>query len=66
MPKCDICGKEPHVGNTVSHANNRNKRRFKPNLQRQKALVKGTVTHIRVCTRCIRAGKVTRPSVAAE
>jgi large subunit ribosomal protein L28 len=30
--KCDICGKRPLVGNNVSHANNKTKRRFLPNL----------------------------------
>ncbi len=29
---CKITGKRPMVGNNVSHANNRNKRRWKPNL----------------------------------
>lgn len=31
--RCEITGKGPLVGNTVSHANNKNKRRFLPNLQ---------------------------------
>jgi large subunit ribosomal protein L28 len=48
------------VGNNVSHANNKTKRRSMPNLQRVKALWKGEVTHIRVCTRCLKAGKVTK------
>jgi large subunit ribosomal protein L28 len=30
---CEVTGKGPMVGNTVSHANNKNKRRFLPNLQ---------------------------------
>lgn len=30
---CEITGKRPHVGNKVSHANNKTKRRFYPNLQ---------------------------------
>ena len=30
---CQITGKKPQVGNNVSHANNRTKRRFLPNLQ---------------------------------
>ncbi len=30
---CDICGKHPSSGNNVSHANNRTRRRFLPNLQ---------------------------------
>lgn len=33
---CEITGKKPMSGNNVSHANNRNKRRFLPNLQRRK------------------------------
>jgi large subunit ribosomal protein L28 len=31
--KCEITGKKPLVGNTVSHANNKSKRRFLPNIQ---------------------------------
>ena len=56
--RCDICDKGPLVGNNVSHANNKTKRRSSPNLQRVKANVKGRVTHLRVCTRCLKAGKV--------
>jgi large subunit ribosomal protein L28 len=58
--RCYICEKGPLVGNNVSHANNKTKRRSIPNLQRVKAQVDGTVTHIRVCTRCLKAGKVTK------
>ena len=57
---CELCGKRPRVGNHVSHANNKTKRRFNPNLQRVRALVEGTVRRIRVCTRCLRSGKVTK------
>ncbi|RMG53797.1 MAG: 50S ribosomal protein L28 [Acidobacteria bacterium] len=56
--RCAICGKGPQFGHRVSHANNRTKRRFYPNLQRVRALIDGTVRRIRVCTRCIKAGKV--------
>ena len=31
--RCDVCGKGPQFGNNVSHANNKTKRRFLPNLQ---------------------------------
>jgi large subunit ribosomal protein L28 len=31
--KCDICGKGPSFGNNVSHANNKTRRRYLPNLQ---------------------------------
>ena len=64
MPKCDICGKGPQVGNTVSHANNRNKRRFEPNIQRQRLVVDGQVKRARICTRCIHSGKAVRPTVS--
>ncbi len=55
---CEVCGKGPSVGNRVSHANNRSKRLWRPNLQRVHANVKGTVRYILACTRCIRSGKV--------
>jgi large subunit ribosomal protein L28 len=57
---CQLCGKRPSTGNNVSHANNKTKRRFNPNLQRVRAKVDGSVRRIRVCTRCIRSGKVTK------
>jgi large subunit ribosomal protein L28 len=55
---CEICGKGHSVGNNVSHANNRTKRVFRPNLQTIRALINGASRRIRVCTRCIRSGKV--------
>jgi len=59
--ECAICGKKPMVGNNVSHAHNLNKRRFNPNLQRVRAVIKeGCVRKIDVCTSCIKAGKVTK------
>jgi large subunit ribosomal protein L28 len=57
---CEICGKHPSTGNTVSHANNRTRRRWKPNLQRVRTK-QGTATRrVLACTRCIRSGKVTK------
>ena len=58
--KCDLCGKGPLVGNNVSHANNKTKRRTLPNLQKLRAVVDGKTARIRACTRCIKAGKVTK------
>jgi large subunit ribosomal protein L28 len=57
---CEICGKKPSYGNTISHAHNVRRRRWNPNLRRVKAVVKGTKRQIRVCTACIRAGRVTK------
>ena len=61
--RCEICGKGPSVGNNVSHANNRTKRRWLPNVQKVKAVVNGQVKRIRVCTKCLKAGKVVKPMV---
>jgi large subunit ribosomal protein L28 len=58
--KCDICGKRPLVGNNVSHANNKTKKRSLPNVQKLRAQVDGKNTRIRACSRCIKAGKVTK------
>lgn len=56
---CEICGKKPSVGNTVSHANNRSRRRWLPNLRRVHVIGEGgEPRHMRVCTRCLSAGKV--------
>ena len=58
--RCEVCGKGPQFGNNVSHANNRTRRRFDPNLQKVRILVKGAPRREYVCTRCLKAGKVTK------
>lgn len=57
---CDVCGKHSSVGNSVSHANNKSKRTWAPNLQRVRAKLGGGVRRLLVCTRCIRSGKVAK------
>jgi len=57
---CEICGKKPMVGCNVSHAHNVTKRRFNPNLQDVRALYKGKVKKISVCTSCIKSGLVVK------
>ena len=57
---CDICGKKPLVGNNVSHAHNKTKRVWQPNLQSVNAVVNGQKRKVKVCTRCIRSGAVTK------
>lgn len=59
---CEICGKKPLVGNNVSHAHNKTKRRFNPNLQRMRAVYKGRTKKIVVCTGCIKSGRVIKSS----
>lgn len=56
--KCDVCGKGKTVGMKVSHSHIRTKKTWSPNLQPVKAIVNGTPTRLRVCTRCLRSGKV--------
>ncbi|MHC1791610.1 50S ribosomal protein L28 [Solidesulfovibrio sp.] len=59
---CDHCGKKPQSGNNVSHANNKSKRRFEPNLVNVRAqLPSGEVKTVTVCTRCLRSGAVIKP-----
>lgn len=55
---CTVCGKGPMVGNNVSHANNRKKRRWYPNLQTVRVLVAGAPRRIAVCTQCIKSDRV--------
>ena len=74
--KCDICGKTPAIGNQVSQrgkpkylgGNGRkttgiSRRQFKPNLQRIRIQEGGSVRKRRVCTACIRAGRVQKAVV---
>jgi large subunit ribosomal protein L28 len=58
--KCDLCGKGPQFGNNISHANNTTRRRWNVNLQPVKATVAGVSKRIRVCTSCIKTGKVAK------
>ncbi len=60
---CEICGKHRSVGHNVSHANNKTKRTWQPNLQRVRAQVNGGVRRLRVCTRCLRSGRVLKAPV---
>ena len=58
--RCEVCGKGPQFGNNVSHANNRTRRVWKPNLQVARILIDGKPQRVKVCTRCMAAGKVKR------
>ena len=62
---CQICGKGPQFGNRISHSHNLSKRRWNPNLQRVRAVVDGSICRIRVCTKCLKSGKVQKPSIAS-
>ena len=56
---CEVCGKKPVFGHNVSHAHNVTNRSWHPNIQRVRVAMPGGGTkRKRVCTRCIRDGKV--------
>lgn len=72
--RCEICGKTSSAGNSIArsgspkykggiglHTGGITKRRFYPNVQKIKVIVNGTVKRMRVCSRCLKAGKVQRP-----
>jgi large subunit ribosomal protein L28 len=64
--RCELCGKGPLVGNNVSHANNKTKTRSLPNLRSVRAVVGKSVQHIRVCSRCLKAGRVVKAAHGAR
>jgi large subunit ribosomal protein L28 len=57
---CELCGKGPQFGNNISHAHNVTRRRWNPNLQSVKAAVVGGTKRVKVCTSCIKSGKVVK------
>jgi large subunit ribosomal protein L28 len=63
MPRqCYVCAKTPKFGRTISHAHNVSPRKFNPNLQSVRILENGAVKRVRICTRCLRSGKVQKAS----
>jgi large subunit ribosomal protein L28 len=57
---CDVCGKKPIFGKSLSHSHRRTNRRWNPNIQRVRAIVDGTPKRVNVCTRCLKANKVVK------
>lgn len=55
---CELCGRGPQFGNRISHAHNVTKRRWNVNLQSVRALVNGATRRMKVCTGCIKSGKI--------
>ena len=60
MAKCEICNKDVKFSLQVSHSHRRTARTFKPNVQTVKANVNGTTKKMKVCTKCLKSGKVQR------
>ena len=57
---CHSCGKRPAFGQSRSHSMVATKRRFNPNLQKVRIFVGSAPRRVYVCTRCLKAGKVTK------
>ena len=60
MARCAICDKGPVFGNNVSHANNRTRRVWRPNLRRVRVATPEGSKRVTVCTRCLSAGRVVK------
>lgn len=71
---CEMCGKKTQFGNRVTtrglpkrvggiglKTTGIARRTFKPNLQRVRAVVNGAVRRVKICTSCLKAGKITKP-----
>lgn len=71
--ECDYCGKSTITGNAVprkgkskkqggngEHVVRRTGRTFKPNLFKVRALVEGRSSRVRICAKCIKAGKLVK------
>lgn len=57
---CHSCGKGPAFGNSRSHSMVATRRRFDANLQKVRIVEDGAQRRVYVCTRCLKAGKVTK------
>ena len=74
---CEVCGdKKTQVGGSIARrglpkksggiglrTTGHTKRKFKPNIQRVRAVVDGVVRRVKVCTSCLKAGKIQKPSL---
>lgn len=61
MAICEVTGKKVRVGNNVSHANNKTKRTFRPNIQKVRVQDEnGTVRRAHVCTKALKSNAVTK------
>jgi large subunit ribosomal protein L28 len=58
---CEVCGKRPIFGKSLSHSHRRTNRRWNPNVQKVRAIVNGSPQRLNVCTSCLKAGKVQKP-----
>lgn len=57
---CEVCGKHPHESRSVSHSHRVTKRQHLPNIQNVFVLENGERRKMKVCAKCLKAGKVVR------
>lgn len=72
--RCEFCGKQTQVGNRVATRGKAKylggigiritgvtRRKFKPNIHRVRAFINGSVRRVKICTKCLKAGKIQKP-----
>ena len=57
---CEVCGKAPVAGRSISHSHRVSNRMFRPNVQKVTINDNGAVRKASICTKCLKAGKVVR------
>jgi large subunit ribosomal protein L28 len=55
--QCFNCGKGIMYGHNVSHAKNRTRKIFKPNLHSVRIIINGVAKRVKLCTKCVRKFK---------
>ena len=63
---CEICGRGPNFGQSRSHSNRATKRKQRPNIQKVHAWKDGRKVRMKVCTRCLKAGKVQKATAGSR
>ena len=71
---CEFCGKRTQAGRSISQrglakkkggvgrkTTGISKRTFKPNIQSVRAVIDGETKRVKICTACIRSGKIQKP-----
>ncbi len=58
--RCEICDKGVMAGNKVSKAKNHTRRQWKPNIISVKTELGGTTMTLKICTRCLKSGYITK------
>lgn len=64
--RCDNCGKGVMYGHNVSHAKNRTRKIFKPNLHSARVVVGGNRKKLKLCTKCLRMARNTQKPITTE